>query len=314
MIQYPVGVRATGSKKIHKDLVIQWNNWTFSSYFSWLESATPRRRMRPWTGSSQSWGSQGPLECPWRSCWRTASSFASSSTNWPQAPWRASASPTVTSNAWKIFKSESKSSIHRVVILNRGRMFAFQWRIFSPPTDSSDRQKRDIGSAAIPWESRIHTFPSAPFPSNYIRPLANEFAVSSDVTLCSGVGKNCITFFPFSLEACFLSLVLWLCASILCLHSCVFWVLWIHFIIYCEIFRWLLGSCTIKVTQNFNTWFFAYFSSSFTYRYVNYFGFLNNQKVLNDEKIYKNNMEKSRPADSHKIIWIIQVKYYYPYT
>ena len=37
--------------------------------------------------------------------------------------------------------------IHRVIILNRGSMFAFQWREFSPPSssahNSSHRQKRD---------------------------------------------------------------------------------------------------------------------------------------------------------------------------
>ena len=64
---------------------------------------------------------------------------------------------------------------HRVIILNRGSMFAFQ-RIFpavklrlqTPPID-----KREIGDVAIPGEFLLSPPP--------LGPLANERAVSSDV-------------------------------------------------------------------------------------------------------------------------------------
>ena len=73
---------------------------------------------------------------------------------------------------------------HRVIILNRGSLFAFQWREFSttvelhPETPPID--KRVIGNAAIPGERRIHTTPSPP---PQLGLLANDPAVSSDVTL-----------------------------------------------------------------------------------------------------------------------------------
>ena len=71
---------------------------------------------------------------------------------------------------------------HRVIILNRGSMFAFQWREFSPPLSSAHillmgyhRQKRDrrnCNSRRIP-----------PQPPATRGTLANERAVSSDVML-----------------------------------------------------------------------------------------------------------------------------------
>ena len=67
---------------------------------------------------------------------------------------------------------------HRVIILNRGSMFAFQWREFSPPLSSAHRllqcyhSQWEIGDAANP-----------PQPPTTIGPLANERAVSSDVIL-----------------------------------------------------------------------------------------------------------------------------------
>ena len=47
-----------------------------------------------------------------------------------------------------IFKKKSltcvrKACNHRVIILNRGSMFAFQWREFSPPLSSAHRRKTD---------------------------------------------------------------------------------------------------------------------------------------------------------------------------
>ena len=58
---------------------------------------------------------------------------------------------------------------------------AVQLRPQTTPID-----KREIGDAAFPWERRIHISPSAkpppPAPPQ-LGPLANERAVSSDVTL-----------------------------------------------------------------------------------------------------------------------------------
>ena len=73
---------------------------------------------------------------------------------------------------------------HRVIILNRGSMLAFQWREFSPKLRPQTllMDKREIGDAVIPGERRIHTSPSVPPPSQ-LGPLPNERAVSSDVTL-----------------------------------------------------------------------------------------------------------------------------------
>ena len=95
---------------------------------------------------------------------------------------------------------------HRVIILNRGSTFGFQWREFSPPLSSAHSLLRfyhsqwEIGDAAIPGEF-------SPQPPTTIGPLANNRAVSSDVTLwrCtfwSGKKKKkiCISFFLFYCE------------------------------------------------------------------------------------------------------------------
>ena len=72
-------------------------------------------------------------------------------------------------------------SNHRVLILNRGSMFAFQWREFSPPLSSAHRllqcyhSQWEIRDAAIPGE-----FPISPPP---LGSLANERAIPCDVTL-----------------------------------------------------------------------------------------------------------------------------------
>ena len=71
---------------------------------------------------------------------------------------------------------------HRVIILNRGSMFAFQWKEFSNPLSSAHRllqcyhSQWEIGDAAIPGE-----FPLSPLAT--IGPLANERAVLSEVML-----------------------------------------------------------------------------------------------------------------------------------
>ena len=107
-------------------------------------------------------------------------------------------------------------TIHRAIILNRGSMFAFQWREFSPPLSSAHRllqcyhSQWEIGDVAI-----LREFPLSPSPPPPpLGPLANEGAVSCDVTLHILVGKICISFFLFKCEAMLSLVVLWLCGTI----------------------------------------------------------------------------------------------------
>ena len=68
---------------------------------------------------------------------------------------------------------------HRVIILNRGSMFAFQWREFSSSSTTIANERYE--TLQFPGNS-----PSAPPPppaTIIIGSLANECAVSSDVTL-----------------------------------------------------------------------------------------------------------------------------------
>ena len=82
---------------------------------------------------------------------------------------------------WAIHSCSYLLCWHHRVILNRGSMFAFQWREFSPPLSSAHtllqcyHSQWEIEDAAIPGE-----FPLSPPP---LGPLANGGAVSSDVTL-----------------------------------------------------------------------------------------------------------------------------------
>ena len=113
--------------------------------------------------------------------------------------------------------------VHRVIILNRGSMFAFQWREFFPPLSSAHRllqcyhSQWEIGDAAIPGE-----IPLSPSP---LGSLTNERAVSSDVTLwrCTFWSGKFASVSPYSIvEACSLSLVvLWLCVCVTFKSHCV---------------------------------------------------------------------------------------------
>ena len=85
---------------------------------------------------------------------------------------------------------------HRVIILNRGSMFTFQWRESSPPLNSAHRQKRDrrrCNSRGIPPQPPttrvINQWPRSPVWRHAVK-------------LHTAVGKNCITFFTFFCEAC----------------------------------------------------------------------------------------------------------------
>ena len=93
------------------------------------------------------------------------------------------------------------SCIHRVIILNRGSMFAFRWREFSPPLSSAHRllqcyhkQKRDrrrCNSRGIPPQP-----PATKAISQWARSLEWRHAVTLHIL----VRKICITFFLFYCE------------------------------------------------------------------------------------------------------------------
>ena len=110
---------------------------------------------------------------------------------------------------WRVVDSK-----HRVIILNRGSIFAFQWREFSPPLSSAHRlfqcyhrQKRDrrrCNSRGIP-----------PQPPTFrvISPWERNLEWRHAVTLHILVGKICISFFLLYFEGMLSLVVLWLCYS-----------------------------------------------------------------------------------------------------
>ena len=100
------------------------------------------------------------------------------------------------------------------IILNRGSMFAFQWREFSPPLSSFHRllhcyhrQKRDRrrcnNSRGIPPQQ-----PATRAISQWARNLEWRHAVTLHIL----VGKICISVFLFYCEGMLSLVVLWLCA------------------------------------------------------------------------------------------------------
>ena len=97
---------------------------------------------------------------------------------------------------------------HRVIILNRGSMFAFQWREFSPALSSAHRvlhcyhSQWEIGDAAI--------LPQLPA-TRAISQWASNLEWRHAVTLHILVGKICIIFFLFYCEGMISLGVLWLC-------------------------------------------------------------------------------------------------------
>ena len=111
----------------------------------------------------------------------------------------------------------SDLAVHRVIILNRGSMFVFHWREFSPPLCSAHRllqcyysQKRDrtrCNSRLIP--------PSATHPTA-THPLANESVVPYDVTLwrCTLRSGKFVSVFPILLwRRALSSSIMTLCGS-----------------------------------------------------------------------------------------------------
>ena len=115
--------------------------------------------------------------------------------------------------------------VHRVIILNRGSMFAFPWREFSPPLssaekDCSHRRKRDRKRCNYRGTQNTYFSLSAPPPpqtrpiSQWTRSLNWRHAVKLHIL----IEKMCITFFPYSCEVCSLYQVLWLCAVVIVLE------------------------------------------------------------------------------------------------
>ena len=102
-------------------------------------------------------------------------------------------------------------SNHRVIILDRGSMFPFQWKEFSPPLISAHRllqcyhrQKRDrrrCNSRGIPPQP-----PATRAISQWARSLEWRHAALHIL-----VGKICISFFLLYCEGMHSLVVLWLC-------------------------------------------------------------------------------------------------------
>ena len=103
--------------------------------------------------------------------------------------------------------------MHRVIILNRGSMFAFQWR-----EDFSHRQKRDRRRCNS-WGTQ-NTYFSLPLLTRAIDQWARSLEWRHAVTLHILVGKICISFFLFFCEGMLSLVVLWLfglmCVKIKC--------------------------------------------------------------------------------------------------
>ena len=101
----------------------------------------------------------------------------------------------------------------RVIILNRGSMFAFQWRKFSPPLSPAHRQKRDMRRC------NSRGIPPQPPATRVISQWARSPAWHHAVTLHTAVGKICIIFFLFYCEGMLPLVLLWfmtLCHEVVC--------------------------------------------------------------------------------------------------
>ena len=112
------------------------------------------------------------------------------------------------------FQRSASNSTYRVIILNRGSMFAFDWREFSSPLSSAHRflqcyhrQKRDRRRC------NSRRIPPQPPASMVISQWARSLEWRHVVTLHNLVGKICITFFLFYCEGMLSLVVLWLCDS-----------------------------------------------------------------------------------------------------
>ena len=103
---------------------------------------------------------------------------------------------------------------HRVIILNRGSMFAFQWREFSPPLSSSHRQKRDRRRCNSRGTQNTY-FPLSPLSSPQLGPLANERAVSGQGNLHHFLPVSLRGMLPlFNIMTLWFYYMLWLISSV----------------------------------------------------------------------------------------------------
>ena len=107
-------------------------------------------------------------------------------------------------------KRSVRQNTHRVILLNRGTLFASQWKEFSLPLSSAHRllqcyhSQWEIGDAAIPPQPPAFTV---------ISQWARRLEWRHDVTLHILVGKICISFFLFYCEDMLSVVVLWLCEN-----------------------------------------------------------------------------------------------------
>ena len=120
---------------------------------------------------------------------------------------------------WKtLLRYLNRSDAHRVIILNRGSMFAFQWREFSPPLSFAHRllqcyhrQKRDRRRCNSRW------IPPQPPATRAISQWVRSLEWRHAVTLQNLVGKILHQFLPILLWRHALSssiMTLWWCPRI----------------------------------------------------------------------------------------------------
>ena len=118
---------------------------------------------------------------------------------------------------------------HRVIILNRGSMFTFQWKEFSPPLNSAHRllqcyhSQWEIGDAAIPGE-----IPLSPRHYRAISQWESSLNWRHAVTLYILVGKICISFFLFY------------CEGMLSLHSIIMTLCHLHIAMWYRYMRFFI--------------------------------------------------------------------------
>ena len=112
------------------------------------------------------------------------------------------------------YTSWPRSQVHRVIIIKRGSMFAFQWREFSPPLSSAHRQKRDRRRCNSRGTQNTYFSLSPPPPTRAISQWASSLEWRHAVTLHILVGKICIIFFLFYCEGILSLVVLWPCGQI----------------------------------------------------------------------------------------------------
>ena len=97
-------------------------------------------------------------------------------------------------------------SYHRVIMLNRGSMLAFQWRKFSPPLSSAHKllkNTKEVDRRRCNSRGTQNTYFSLSSPTSPPPPqLARSLEWRHALTLHILVGKICITFFHYESVVC----------------------------------------------------------------------------------------------------------------